>query len=500
MKTRKMNHSKRLFLLLSCLLLWGIAPRLTAQAAASASISFSSATVLEGNEVTATVTFESTGAGIFAVEAYLSYDEGVLQFVSGASANGGAGAVKIMAVSDDTTTKKVSYKLTFRAKKAGTCALKITESSLYDVDETLLGTPIATKSVTVRSLASLSSNANLKRLTVSEGTLNPAFAADKTSYTVEVPFSVATLTVSATAADSAASVKTSGSSSLIVGKNTRVVTVTAEDGTQKKYTITITRREDTSTPAPPATPGPVNPSLEVTLDGLTWFVQETFDEDLPEDFEEITYTYQNQFTVSAGKGLGTGLILLYLRQETEIKGTFYLYLEAQNEFLPYQELSMKAGTYILLNPQSGQKDVPSGYTITQAEIAGKTVTVWESSAMEQAEFYLVYAMNWNGESGLYQYDTKEGTMQRFLGGAAKTEPSDGTPIPSFTPQPIVQSGLFAGSGMLSTLFFGVCALCLVLIIVIVLLALRKKGTDLAEDIVETADPDAAYLNEEQDDD
>ncbi|WP_186786209.1 cadherin-like beta sandwich domain-containing protein [Paenibacillus agilis] len=109
------------------------------------------------------------------------------------------------------------------------------------------------KTYTVTVTRAQSSNANLNNLTLSEGTLSPAFATGNTSYTASVSNSVTELDVSATVSDSNATVKVngarvaSGSTSrvaLTVGVNTIAVEVTAQDGTTKKtYTVTVTRAQ-----------------------------------------------------------------------------------------------------------------------------------------------------------------------------------------------------------------------------------------------------------------
>jgi uncharacterized membrane protein YgcG len=92
-----------------------------------------------------------------------------------------------------------------------------------------------------------SSDANLGSLSISAGTLSPAFNASTTSYTVSVPNTTTSITVTAAVADTgkatpAQSPGTLGSPvSLNVGTNTITVTVTAEDETTKPYTITVTR-------------------------------------------------------------------------------------------------------------------------------------------------------------------------------------------------------------------------------------------------------------------
>jgi hypothetical protein len=87
-----------------------------------------------------------------------------------------------------------------------------------------------------------SSNADLSALSLSVGTLAPAFDAAVTSYTASVANDVTSVTVTATKADATANVVVVGGSDLAVGDNTITATVTAQDGvTVKTYTITVNR-------------------------------------------------------------------------------------------------------------------------------------------------------------------------------------------------------------------------------------------------------------------
>jgi hypothetical protein len=90
----------------------------------------------------------------------------------------------------------------------------------------------------------VSSDATLGALSVSAGTLNPAFSADVEAYTVTVANAVASITVSARAADGGAAVNNSALSpfALNVGSDNRItVAVTAENGAEKTYAIRVTR-------------------------------------------------------------------------------------------------------------------------------------------------------------------------------------------------------------------------------------------------------------------
>ncbi len=88
-----------------------------------------------------------------------------------------------------------------------------------------------------------STNADLATLTVDSGTLSPVFAAATTVYSVTVANTVTSLIVSGTKADANTSVSAAVTlSELVVGvAQTATITVTAQSGAIKSYTVTATR-------------------------------------------------------------------------------------------------------------------------------------------------------------------------------------------------------------------------------------------------------------------
>ncbi|RAV11716.1 cadherin-like beta sandwich domain-containing protein, partial [Paenibacillus contaminans] len=111
------------------------------------------------------------------------------------------------------------------------------------------------KTYTIMVTRAKSSNADLSALTLSDGTLNPVFSAGNGSYTASVGNEVTSIDVTPTVADSTATVTlnddpvASGSSknvTLNVGTNTVTVVVTAQNGTTKTYTITVTRAKSSN--------------------------------------------------------------------------------------------------------------------------------------------------------------------------------------------------------------------------------------------------------------
>ena len=105
---------------------------------------------------------------------------------------------------------------------------------------------VTTQNYTVTVNRAENTDATLANLSVSAGALSPMFNSATYNYTVNVPFSVTSLTLAATATDANASVVGAGSKSLNVGNNIFDITVTAQDGeTTLIYTVMIHRGYNT---------------------------------------------------------------------------------------------------------------------------------------------------------------------------------------------------------------------------------------------------------------
>ncbi|OQW34916.1 MAG: hypothetical protein A4E19_17060 [Nitrospira sp. SG-bin1] len=131
----------------------------------------------------------------------------------------------------------------------------------------------------VVSRAALGGNNNLQRLTVSPGRLNPSFSSGRTSYTVSVGGRVSSITVTAAPEDRGASMtineQATDSRSIPLPEgpsNTEIqVIVTAPNGAQKPYFITVNRPAlpaDNDLSALTVTPGALVPAFD--SDQLTY--------------------------------------------------------------------------------------------------------------------------------------------------------------------------------------------------------------------------------------
>lgn len=99
-------------------------------------------------------------------------------------------------------------------------------------------------SIPTTSTTKKSNNANLSNLGIKPYDFS-GFKSGTTTYNATVPNDTTSVEVYATAQSSSAKVSGVGTKSLEIGANKIDVTVTAEDGTTKTYTINITRQEGT---------------------------------------------------------------------------------------------------------------------------------------------------------------------------------------------------------------------------------------------------------------
>lgn len=220
--------------------------------AASASASLSGpGTVRAGDTIT--LSFNLNGSGIFGASGTLSYDSNQVTLSGTTQKIGSPWAVEFNGnnfvaydnnLSNPINGNKTLFTATFKVKSvaAGT-NIKISYTGVKASDgsaDANVGT--VTYSTTVA--APLATDNNLASLTVSNATISPAFSAGTTNYTANVPFEVSKLNVSATAADSKAKVSVNSPNLTANGTTKVTVTVTAENGAKKTYTISVKRAQD----------------------------------------------------------------------------------------------------------------------------------------------------------------------------------------------------------------------------------------------------------------
>lgn len=442
-------------------------------------LSVSSSSVAVGKTVKVTVSMPS---GYFGTVVIKSSDEKVLS-------NGGDGVANI---GDAVEGYPTSQSFSFTAKGAGSCAIEAYCRVVGDAEGNNAGGTItgASTKVTVTSPSSnndsnsnkdnkdnsgsntgndsdankdnenkeekKSSNASLGSLVISAGTLSPEFSAATKDYTATVDYSCSSLAVTANPADSKASVTSvTGNDSLEVGENTVSIVVTAEDGSTSTYNIVVTRRAEDD----PENADKQDNWKKFDINGTEWTMVNDIPEDVvPEGFEH-SKTVIDGLEYNTLHGTFGDITLVYLQSESG--NGLFVYDAAQNAAYEFVRINSESHFIVVLLPKVD--DVPEGYNEISLSIEGKGVATAYQTKVEKTDdqtkdFYLVYAMNDNGESGWYTYDSVDGTYMR-------TEL--GTPTVAQEENDAVKSELVPGIANK----YLVLAAILVLIIIILLLLL-----------------------------
>lgn len=174
--------------------------------------------------------------------------------------------------------------------------------------------------------------------------------------------------------------------------------------------ITIAAGEGMVTVDEPATDESASDNgVIVEVNGESYTLSESFTEDdIPEGFEESSLEYAGtdyKVVVQAE----TGLTLGYLVGAEE--GKFFLYVAENATFAPFEQLEISETTVITLLSYVEDITFPEPYVATSVEVNGTQFPAWQNP--ENTEVCVIYAMNNRGEKEFYQFDTVEGTYQRF---------------------------------------------------------------------------------------
>lgn len=470
-------------------------------------LSVSSSSVAVGKTVKVTVSMPS---GYFGTVVISSSDEGVLS-------NGGDGVANI----GDAAGYPTSQSFSFTAKGAGSCTIKAYCTVVGDAEGNDAGGTItgASTNVTVTSASSnndsnsnkdnsgsntgndsdankdnenkeekKSSNASLSSLVISAGTLSPEFSAATKDYTATVDYSCSNLAVTANPADSKASVTSvTGNDSLEVGENTVSVVVTAEDGSTSTYNIVVTRRAEDD----PENADKQDNWKKFNINGTEW----TMVNDIPEDV--VPEGFEHSKTVIEGLEYNTlhgtfgDITLVYLQSESG--NGLFVYDAAQNAAYEYVRINSESHFIVVLLPKVD--DVPEGYNEVSLSIEGKGVaTAYQTKAEKKddktKDFYLVYAMNDNGESGWYTYDSVDGTYMR-------TELS--TPTVAQEENDAVKSELVPGIANKYLVLAAILILVIIILALLLLVVVVKNKKRTANDDEDDEEDDTKELDIEDND-
>ena len=359
--------------------------------------------------MTVTVTF-NPGAKMYSADFSLSYNPDILTYESATCTAKAAGGGIVKAAPTLTGETKISYKFTFTAKKSGSSNITVS-GGVYGFEDTENYNVGASATLTV-SDAAKPGVATLKSLSISNGTLTPGFSTGRTSYTAKVKYEVTSCKVFATATDAKATVAVGGKETLEVGKNTRTVTVTAQNGTQKTYTIVITRLKEGEELDGETKPedNTDEPEKSTVIDGVKYSIATDLSGfKLPNGFKATTASHGGA-EVAAAQDTDANYTVYYLKGENSESYQPYTLESDGKTFKKLKFATFGNNTYIFADIPEG-KTVPEGFYQSSVKIGDFDISAYKSPDEGLTDFYYTYCF-FEKNFAMYRYDSRENVLQR----------------------------------------------------------------------------------------
>ena len=544
-------------------------PQMHAKAASGkTTIAVSAGSLNIGQTVTVTAKALSASGDSAYANMVLTYDAGILEFVScNATYGGGGGSISVASDSFSVTLKAIS------AGKAS-ISLSATDGVIYGTEEELDSMAGSSTSVTVKNeaagsntgnnssagnngssgsngnagngsssgtgsnnntgsntnTAALSADNSLKALTISPGTLSPAFKGSTTKYTATVDNSVTSIAVSATPVNEKATIESvTGNTNLAVGANVVQIVVKAENGTTATYKITVTRQAAGTTGSETTTTGGENgddgngdsetpedteevdatetpvPAADVVINNTTYHIADNFtEEQIPADFTEATVNFRGAECRGLTFNKGT-ISLIYLETDNvdATTGRFFIYDETRDVVYDFMKFTAGESSYVIPLLAPLDSVLPESYVQVSLQMPENTVmTAYQLPVEDGSDFYIFYGVNQDGTEGWYQYDAAEGTYQRVNGNITETADSSSDDLAALQSQYDELSKKYKDAksfsrNMIAVLIF-VLAIAVVIILNIMLFGRKKKGKDELLEDDDSENEESEYESDEED--
>lgn len=346
-------------------------------------------TAVVGNKVTITVTLKGTALGSWEMD--LKYDKNYLQLLSSTAEGGGT----YMVNAATSALKSKSYTFTFKALKSGSTSVNVGSYLVYDFnDQSQVNiTSSSKKTIKIMTQAELeesySKDNNLKSLSVEGFDISPSFSKDVLNYSAVVPEDTTVVKVIAVANDSKSSIKGAGEVEVDLGINTIDIIVTAENGSEKTYTISLEVKDS-------------NPISVTVLDKEYTLVKAERYLTKPEGFVSKTIQIDN-IEIPAFYNENCNITLIGLK-DSEGKIQLFSYNEDDKNYKKYVTINSSNLNLMVMDLNEEIK----GYSKYTQNIADEEIQVYKFNS--DSRYCLVYAKNLaTGEDDYYMYDSKLGS-------------------------------------------------------------------------------------------
>ena len=294
-----------------------------------------------------------------------------------------------------------------------------------------------------------SDNNNLASLAISSGKLTPAFHAETTEYRVELAATVTSINITASAADAKAKVNGTGTKALEPGENKFSITVTAENGAVKTYTIVAVVNE--------------KPLVYTKYNGKDLgVVRNVKDIKAPKDFVETTVKLDGK-EVKAWKNDAMKITLVYLIDEKTSEKNFYIYDTKKQMVTNIFKPTAILGNNVYLVDIPKELQTMEGFEYGKVKVDTTELMGWTFKDKAFDNYVVIYVMDETGKMQYYMYEKTQNTLQLY---------SKAAPVTQESYEKLVKD--LENTNKMQVICLGVAAVLTVVAIVAVVFAIKLK--------------------------
>lgn len=225
--------------------------------------------------------------------------------------------------------------------------------------------------------------------------------------------------------------------------------------------------------------------VQVDVDGQTYSVVEFSDILIPTGFTKTEMTFEGQ-SCPAALQESSGKYAVYLA-DSEGEENFFLYDPDGGTFSPFEQINVSQDRYIIPLTEDVGSKLPSNLQETTFTVNGKDFPAWQN--VDATDYYVLYALNSDGEKGFYQYDSVDDTYQRYT-------PESSTEKEDKESSSLLGKAIDALRDNLDKFLVGTWVLFLIFLIIIIILAIKLRHRNLElDDLYDEYDID---VDEEED--
>ncbi len=266
------------------------------------------------------------------------------------------------------------------------------------------------------------------------------------------------------------------------GMNKTIVAVTSRAGVVQKYTLNtkkLTTAEEATYKEPETEANKVTKKTatdtSVKVGKSKMKITSSFGSDkIPEGFKKSTQKYKGK-KYTGIKGEVKDITAFYLYGD-ENEG-FYIYDKDKDKFYAMSNIKIKSRMYTIVQPKETD-GIVEAYKKKKVTIIDQEIKAW---ALDEEEgMYLVYAMNWNGDTNLYCYDDNEKCFQRYLTSSDANKQSEAA-AKAYNKLQKDYNKLVDKYNVLIKILCGLVIIIIILVFVVINLALNKKEKKIKND-------------------